>query len=876
MSESTASPAADRVLSGSDKTPNPFLLRASGGAKRRSTIDLRAFLENEVLPRLTAETVFTDPAHCWQKASGKWRGGCPWHESKSGTSFYIDPESLLWRCAGCGFGGGPVQYLYRLAGGNGSPRGEEFVNVVRQLASLAGVPFPERELTEQEQEDARRRESRRTILEDVTSYCERALWSEAGTAALAFLHDRGFDDEDIKDLRLGLYDHSAAVWRALKDRGHSRDDVAVCGVLWSKLEGYVTFPWNDDTGRPLTLYGRWPGMVPPDRSPKMLALPNPKDDAGEAWEATKRSPYLLDRAIRAGHQEIVLVEGILDAAVAHARGDTRVVACVAAELSHEQTATLARRGVQGVTICLDPDQAGENGIASCVRQLLDAGIGAYVAPKLPEGLDPDEFILARGIEAWRTHLARAEHAYRHEAHRIIETHRTAEGWTDQTEDAAVKEAVSFAAKQPPERADELRRHFWDVICTETRAAEDDLQAQARAERLAGDGNGTTAPLGEFVWRPIDSTAFARGAYKPEWLVKRLLVRGQPAIIGGPKKSLKTTLLLDLAISLASGQSFFGTFTVYQPLRVALLSGESGEFTLQETACRICRAKGIGLADLRDKLLWQFTLPQLANADHLARLHAGLVRDRVEVLIIDPLYLSLLAGVKPGTLKAENLFDMGPLLQSVTRIALDAGATPLFAHHSRKGTGSTGARHQKEAEPLDLDDLAFAGVAEFARQWLLVSRRQVYEPGTGHHELWLTAGGSFGHGGLWALDIEEGALGDNFDGRTWEVAVKAAAEHRSDAHDQKQEAKDEHRQQRDRADDSALLTALDALDAAGQGASYEKVRVQSRLPKDRMSRAFERLLGEKLVERLTPDRFTAEVGNGARRPCVGIRRLWVEV
>ncbi len=80
-------------------------------------------------------------------------------------------------------------------------------------------------------------------------------------------------------------------------------------------------------------------------------------------------------------------------------------------------------------------------------------------------------------------------------------------------------------------------------------------------------------------------------------ISGVLVAGQPCIVAGGKKSLKTSLLLDMAISLAAGVLFLGKFTVERRARVLFMSGESGLPTIKETAQRIADAKGLNLSEI---------------------------------------------------------------------------------------------------------------------------------------------------------------------------------------------------------------------------------------------------------------------------------------
>lgn len=262
---------------------------------------------------------------------------------------------------------------------------------------------------------------------------------------------------------------------------------------------------------------------------------------------------------------------------------------------------------------------------------------------------------------------------------------------------------------------------------------------------------------------MDSKAFAEARFSRSWIVDGLLVRKQVGVIGGEKKCMKTSMIVDMSVSIATGTPVLDRFQVPRARKVAVFSGETDPGTLRETAFRVCKSKRVKLSEC--SVHWSFELPRLSDSNQLQVLGTFLAAEKIEVVFIDPLYLCLLGGSKG--VSASNLFEMGPLLHAAARACLAAGATPIFAHHATK----TSAKRREASEGLiDLNDLAFSGIPEFVRQWILLSRRTPFVPGSGRHELQLSAGGSAGHSGLWNLTINEGRLKPDFTGRVWDVVV----------------------------------------------------------------------------------------------------------
>lgn len=317
----------------------------------------------------------------------------------------------------------------------------------------------------------------------------------------------------------------------------------------------------------------------------------------------------------------------------------------------------------------------------------------------------------------------------------------------------------------------------------------------------------------------------------EYAVDGILAKGQPAILGGPMKSLKTTLALDLAVSLSTGSSFLGKFDVLHRGHVAFLSAESGEATIRETGRRICRAKGYDLRSIN--ALFCFEAIKLSRASEVAALRKFVISHGVEYLFIDPAYLLLLAGDTSGK-QASSVFDMGAALWPLTELGQATGVTTVLLHHTRKSAG-------KDGEQIGLGDLAFSGFAEWARQWLLLRRLAEYEPGSGRHDLQLEVGGSAGHSGRWAVTVDEGAQED---GRTYEVTVSSMFTHYATERAKREDLRS--KQEREKLAAHAEKVADVLRERFPEGATKNSLREWTSLSGTALTDAIQHMLSEGLI------------------------------
>lgn len=151
-------------------------------------------------------------------------------------------------------------------------------------------------------------------------------------------------------------------------------------------------------------------------------------------------------------------------------------------------------------------------------------------------------------------------------------------------------------------------------------------------------------------------------------------------------------------------------------------------------------------------------------------------------------------------------------------------------------------------------MSFSGVREFARQWLLLNRREEFVPGTGQHKLWLSVGGSAGFSGSWAVDIDEGQVRHDFSGRHWKVTIRSP----SQEHEEVKLRKVVNKQDKDGQDRTSILNHLKKKKAPQ---TQTDICGGTSIPKARVKAALEYLVRERQINEAP---VTKPCGTGTKR------------
>lgn len=341
-----------------------------------------------------------------KRAGSQFKANCPFHNEKT-PSFSVNPARQSFHCFGCGKGGDAIAFVREY-------ENLPFMEAVKKLAARAGVQIREEEADPNE---ILRRRSRGRLLdlhrEAAAFFHELLLKDPAAAHAREYLKGRGFGKEMAVNWTVGWMPENGRTFldwaRSRKFTGRELKDSGICNLrdesnpnsgLYVRFRDRLMFCVRNEIGDVIGFSGR-----------QIKADPNSGKYVNSPETAIfKKSKVLfaLDRAKKAVLREkaALLCEGQLDVISCHEEGVDHAIAPLGTAFTREH-ARLLRRYTNHVLACYDSDKAGVAASERLFRELAPEGISMRVVC-MPAGDDPDTYIKAHGVDAFRGLLAEAK------------------------------------------------------------------------------------------------------------------------------------------------------------------------------------------------------------------------------------------------------------------------------------------------------------------------------------------------------------------------------------------------------------------------------------------------------------------------------------
>ncbi len=370
-----------------------------------------------------------------KRTGSKYVGLCPFHQEKSG-SFTVDPSKQFFHCFGCKAGGNAIDFVMR--------RDRlEFVEAMQLLARQAGIELPKFGVSKEKTTE------RQALLEAHSAACglfEKLLsHPQFGAAAREYLAQRGFAAESIKRFQIGLaLDGWDTLLKSPAMKKFSPQQLALAGLVKSREGGgfydtfrnRIMFPIRDEQGRIIAFGGR---VMPGSEDPaKYLNSPE------TPLFSKSRCAYGLDLAKKkiVETRTVAVVEGYTDVVMAHQYGASNVVSVLGTAMTEPHVAIL-RRFADRIVLLFDADTAGDLAVNRAVELFLTQPVEIAIA-SMPQGVDPDEYLMANGLEAFEKLLAEAQDALSYKWRQLLRDFGSKDDLTSQQK--AVEQYLEMLAK----------------------------------------------------------------------------------------------------------------------------------------------------------------------------------------------------------------------------------------------------------------------------------------------------------------------------------------------------------------------------------------------------------------------------------------------
>jgi DNA primase catalytic core len=396
-----------------------------------------AALKDRVVIEDVANHLGLIPKFRFQKNGNSLQGECPTgHSSQGGNCISIDVEANLYNCFHCGEAGDVIR-LVQLDQRIG------FVEAVKWLVQTF-APDLDAVLTEIESsrsDDDRAYDMRGKLYSAVYYNGKKQMDPCPDQAVIDYLvKDRGYDLKKVLESEFIFWDTEANIRTFL----HQQFPVLTEEIDKLSLQGNggdnfrLAIPYRDRNGI-IT------GFLKRAHVPAGFTV---NGKTGVRWDSTsrlsKKDIFGLNRIRKT--DTLIIVEGYPDATILPTLGLDNIVALGQGKFSESYFDGLRAKHIKRVIFALDND--GGTGIGnteSACNLFADSEIQAFVIDPSLMGTckDPDEYVKANGVDAFKALVPKAESASKWMVERILATKNIA---VDLERYQAIDEVLDYAVK----------------------------------------------------------------------------------------------------------------------------------------------------------------------------------------------------------------------------------------------------------------------------------------------------------------------------------------------------------------------------------------------------------------------------------------------
>lgn len=321
---------------------------------------------------------------------------CPFHDDHN-PSMSISPEKQIYTCFVCGESGNVFNFVsnYEKIG---------FVDAVKKVAQKVGINLDIKTSSTNKKIDDKY-DKYYKMFDIVNKFYQNNIKSVYGKKALLYLSERNLDDTVIKEFEIGLSMNDNNISKLLSSKGYDKNeliDIGLCGrkdkFMYDVFRNRIMFPLCNLTGQVVGFSGR---------------IYNGEDES--KYVNSKESVifkkgtllYNYHRALDYAREKhrIIVVEGFMDVIRLYTIGIKNVVATMGTAITKEH-ANLIKKLSKNVILCFDGDKAGEKATISALGELQKVGIDPKII-RLEDDLDPDDYIIKKGKDAYVSHINNA-------------------------------------------------------------------------------------------------------------------------------------------------------------------------------------------------------------------------------------------------------------------------------------------------------------------------------------------------------------------------------------------------------------------------------------------------------------------------------------